>query len=194
MVASGESTSPLDKHGVIENETSPMQDYPMDSPIVRWMQRERIRKMYAITFISSAGWEGWSQVELELAFREVFEIDLDTQVCEQIFNQLETPKKANRETLLLPQMDNFRGMIIELRCENGAAKKNAVQGLVQEDLDMVYKAKAEYKNYTLVVLAMDYTLEAHEAPTNIGLDPIPQTEHIVDDIGTIKAYKYMKRQ
>ncbi|PVH97420.1 hypothetical protein DM02DRAFT_616519 [Periconia macrospinosa] len=196
MVASGESTSPLDRHGPVEDGTSSIQNYPIESAIVGWIQSEHSRRIFGTALDSSAGWEGWLQLELEMAFRDIFDIDLDTQVREQsqIFNQLENPKKVDRETLLLPQTDNFKGMIIKLRCENGATNGSAIQGLVQEDLDMVSKVKAQYKDYTFVVLAMACTLEAHEALTNIGLDPIPQTEYIVDDLGTMKVYKYAKRQ
>jgi hypothetical protein len=173
---SGISASPLGQRG-------PKKDYNIDAAIADWMSDVRIQGRLNTFCKTIREWENWAQVEFSMAFRDAFTITTDIREPPGVFKEQQTAD------FVLPETDEFKGMIIKLKCENQDAHRgNAMQKLVDEDMQKRYDVKPEYKDYTFVALAMTFTTEAQEALTEIGMSSIPQAASSVDQ-GAVRVYK-----
>ncbi|KAJ4361277.1 hypothetical protein N0V95_002046 [Ascochyta clinopodiicola] len=164
----------------------PTQDYNIEDPIEAWSQRPNVKKTFERACATSGGWEGWAQVELEDAFIDEFGLDPATSVRE-ISDVFRDKKRAD---FVLPETTLFRGMIIELKCENkGEQKGAAVAPAVGKDEDKKYSVKAAYQEYTFVTLAIAYSTEAEAALVKIGMKAIPRSSvKLRNGQGTMKVF------
>ncbi|KAF2711940.1 hypothetical protein K504DRAFT_465665 [Pleomassaria siparia CBS 279.74] len=192
LLASGISASPLGERGLIKARAVPTTNYDIDKAIAHWMKERHTRHMFVTAGTTTGGWESWAQLELEQVFKNKFKINQDTDIREQskVFNKLPKASHAKIADFVLPQTDDYKGMIIELKCENKKTNRgDHMQKPVLKDIDKGFQVKDAYSHYTFVALVMAYTDEAQEALTDIGLKPIKRAEHIVKDIGTMRVYR-----
>jgi hypothetical protein len=183
LLASGISASPLGERGMIKAR-APTKDYDIDGAIVSWMGERHTRSMIKSVCSTSGGWEVWAQVELEAKFKDTFGISVDIREQSKVFN--------NRKIadFVLPETDQLKGMIIELKCENrGAQSGKAMKAPVEKDQLKKQDVKPEYDHYTFVALAMAFTPEADKVLKKIGMQPIPSASQAVPGKGTMKVYK-----
>jgi hypothetical protein len=175
LFTSGTSASPLGERGS-------KKDYNIDAVIADWMSDVRIQGRLKFLCSREREWEGWAQVEFETAFKDAFPITTDVRE-QSVFEDEQTAD------FVLPKTDEFKGLVIKLKCENQSAQRgNAMRTLVDEDIQKRYNVKPEYKDHTFMVLAMAFTTEAQEALTEIGMSPIPKATSSVDQ-GAMRVYK-----
>lgn len=79
--------------------------------------------------------------------------------------------------LVFEETEKYRGMIIELKCEDIHSNKGSSLGIaVKKDIEKIKYVKKEYRSYTYVVLAMAYTESAHNSVKSLGLHAIEDAE------------------
>lgn len=175
----------MGERGVIEARV-PTTDYNIDLPIVKWIKKPNTQTMMKRACGTRGGWEPWAQLELEEAFMNAFGFSEDIDIREEpdVFNN------GKIADFVLPETAQFKGMIIELKCENKITQKgNLIKTPVDKDIAKQYDVKSKYSHYTFVALAMAFTTEAQTALTKIGMAAIPQATCAVPGQGTMKVYK-----
>lgn len=178
------SAAPLVQSGITDAEVS-LTDYNIDEPIVQWMENDHTQSMCSTLCHTSGNWEGWAQFELECELMPYLNI-----VDVSSIREGKVYRGGHVATFVLPQTAQKRGMVIELSCEDrlgnsGHAMNERVYALKQKAALL----KAEYKDYTFIVLAMAYKKATDIALTEGGLTPIAGAQYKVPDVGTMRLYK-----
>ena len=118
LLASGTYASPLGERGAIQARAPT--DYNIDTVISQWMAQPGVRRRLKNNCDTNGGWEGWAQVELDLEFKDAFNLK-GTDIREQgkVYGN------AKFADFVLPRSPVYKGMVIELKCENKTGQKKA---------------------------------------------------------------------
>lgn len=184
LLVSGIFALPLNERDWIEARA--LKAYDIDEVIKAWMSDEKTVKRLKNNCNTKGGWEKWAQSELEDEFRTEFGLTGDIREQENVY----TAKNKKYADFVLPESDKYKGMIIELKCENKFGQKGiGMKGPVISDQEKRYNVKSEFKKYTFVALAMGFTPEADKALKAIGMQPIKDAKAPVEAPNVMRTYK-----
>ncbi|KAF2009128.1 hypothetical protein BU24DRAFT_468514 [Aaosphaeria arxii CBS 175.79] len=185
LLISGVSSSPLDEYGIIEARTKKV-DYNIDGAIVAWSKKKHTKDIFKAACDTTGGWESWVQVELELVFRKEFDIPRNINIREQS----KVYHNGQIADFLLPETAKFRGMVIELKCENNNSnKEEKLKDKVDKDLKKEFSVDSSYLEHKFVVLAMTYTREAEDVVKKLDLEAIPKINYKIPGKGTMRVFR-----
>ena len=182
LFASGISALPLGDLGGIHPRAPA--DYNINKVLKDWMDDDKTKRRLGNHCNTKGGWEGWAQGEIESEFRDAFEIPQTIREDTSVY------KGRELADLVLPKTARYKGMVIELKCENAYGQKGVkIKAPVRADIAKQSAVKPEFNDYTFVALAMAYTTEADVSLRKIGMKPIVGATVNVAGPHTVRIYR-----
>lgn len=120
--------------------------------------------------ITTGGWEGWAQVELECFFHQEMETALGAAEV-RVYADKSLAADFVFDPPGAPKTSNKKGIIIELKREN--ANMQDMKAEVQAVIEKLKKpVDAKYKDYDRAALAMAYTPKAQRDMQDLGMTSV----------------------
>lgn len=156
-----------------ESKISKKKIYDIEEVFKEWFGDPKVQETLGGMCLQDGGWEGWAQVELDKRFRKFFGLHKKTRIREfKVYNG-----KRKAADFLLPETDEYDGMILELKCENKNTNSGEkLKDLVEKDIKKEKGLKPAYKTHSFRVIAMAWSEEAETAIEGLGLEVIPDIE------------------
>lgn len=165
--------------------------FPLDDFITQWFSGDRIKETlkYAAEH-TKGGYEGWVQVEWDLAVKDYKKVKLNPSDREVAIYEGST----ELADFVLDATDDTKGMIVELKTENKNSKGKKFIDAVKADKEKLGRTlKTKYQDYEKVAIGIAWSAQAQgemgkgDLVDMIALDEI--SLELSGGLGTIKVYR-----